>query len=92
MKQAGVPRRILRVRDFREYDPWDCSRYNVVEAVRVLRKWLADPSVLDELRAGDAELLAQLQAYLVERGDNRFTFVTRADIEAQSRGVRQTRH
>ena len=53
MKRRAVPKRILTVREFREYSPWDTPRYRVVDAVRVLRAWLADPSVPDELRAGD---------------------------------------
>ena len=51
MKRGAVPKRILTVREFREYSPWDTPRYRVVDAVRVLRAWLADPSVPDELRA-----------------------------------------
>ena len=75
------------MREFREYSPWDTPRYRVVDAVRVLRKWLADPSVPDELRLGDAELLAELQAHLNERSHNRITIITREQLEAEKSGL-----
>ena len=67
MKRGAVPKRILTVREFREYIPWDRSRYRVVEAVRVLRAWLADPSVPDELGVGDA-----LEAARSGKGQTRY--------------------
>ena len=72
MKRGAVPKRILTVREFREYNPWDTPRYRVVDAVRVFGAWLADPSVPDELRVGDVDLLTELQAHLKERGQIAF--------------------
>ena len=92
MKRGAVPKRILTVREFREYSPWDTPRYRVVDAVRVLRAWLADPSVPDELRVGDADLLTELQAHLKERGQNRISLITREQLEAERSGKGQTRH
>ena len=92
MKQGAVPKRILTVREFREYSPWDTPRYRVVDAVRVLRAWLADPSVPDELRVGDADLLTELKAHLKERGHNRISLITREQLEAERSGEGQTRH
>jgi hypothetical protein len=67
MKRGAVPKRILTVREFREYSPWDTPRYRVVDAVRVLRAWLADPSVPDELGVGDA-----LEAARSGKGQTRY--------------------
>ena len=92
MKRGAVPKRILTVREFRECSPWDTPRYRVVDAVRVLRAWLADPSVPDELRVGDADLLTELQAHLKERGQNRISLITREQLEAERGGKGQTRH
>jgi hypothetical protein len=92
MKRGAVPKRILTVREFREYSPWDTPRYRVVDAVRVLRAWLADPSVPDELRVGDADLLTELQVHLKERGQNRISLITREQLEAERSGKGQTRH
>ncbi len=92
MKRSAVPKRILTVREFREYSPWDTPRYRVVDAVRVLRAWLADASVSDELRVGDADLLTELQADLRDRGHNRTSLITREQLEAERSGKGQTRH
>ena len=92
MKRSSVPKRILAVREFREYNPWDTPRYRVVDAVRVLRAWLADASVSDELRVGDADLLTELQAHLRERGHNRISLITHEQLEAERSGKGQTRH
>jgi hypothetical protein len=92
-KRAGVPKRILDVRNrFREGNPWDMARWRVVGDVRKLRNWLADPMVSDDLRVGDAELLARLQAHLKERGHNRVTLITREQLDALKSGRGQTRH
>jgi hypothetical protein len=92
MKRGAVPKRALTVHEFREYSPWDTPRYRVVDAVRVLRAWLADPSVPDELRVGDADLLTELQTHLKERGQNRISLITREQLEAERSGKGQTRH
>jgi hypothetical protein len=48
--------------------------------------------VSDDLRVGDAALLARLQAHLKERGHNRVTLITREQLDALKSGRGQTRH
>ncbi len=76
MPRAEVPMRILNVRRLARHDLWDVVRFKVVDGRRMLRKWLADTTVIDELRAGDAELLARFEAHLAERKPARLRFLT----------------
>jgi hypothetical protein len=95
MKRPGVPKRILQGRRLREVDLLDVSRFYVVESVRMLRKWLADPAVPDDLREGDADLVAHLEAHLAERPRPTISINTREELEMrkaiESSGG-QTRH
>jgi hypothetical protein len=50
-------------------------------SARVLRKWLADPLVPDELRTGDSELLAHIEAHLSGRPPPTISIVTREELE-----------
>ena len=82
MPAGTVPRRILNVRRLDRYDNlWDTVRYRIMDGRRTLRKWLADPTVSDELRKGDAELLARLEAHLVERVPPRIHYLSREEAE-----------
>ncbi|PPQ34168.1 hypothetical protein CCS01_12370 [Rhodopila globiformis] len=67
---------ILNVRRPAHHDLWDVVRFKIVDGRRMLRKWLADPTVSDELRMGDAELLARFEAHLAERKPARIRFLT----------------
>ena len=79
MPRHEVPRRILNVRRLARHDLWDAVRFKIVDGRRMLRKWLADPTVSDDLRVGDAALLARFEAHLAERVPQRSTSSRRAD-------------
>ena len=82
MPAGTVPKRILNVRRLDRYDNlWDIVRYRIMDGRRTLRKWLADPTVSDDLRKGDADLLARLEAHLVERVPPRIHYLSREEAE-----------
>ena len=95
MKRPDVPKRILQRRRLREVDLLNVSRFYVVDSVRMLRKWLADPAVPDDLREGDADIVAHLGAHLAERPRPTVSIITREELEmrkAIESSVAQTRH
>ena len=93
MARSPVPKRILRARWLGNQAPTDFPRYMIVDAVRDLRKWLEDPAVSDELRAGDRDLLASFRTYLAEtKGKNTFSIVTRQELDAREEAIGKTLH
>ena len=82
------PRVPIRIHDARRLkfigQLWDVNRYNIVECVRHLRNWLADPAIPDEMRRGDAELLARLQAHLKDRPPPRVHVLTWEELEIRN--------
>ena len=82
------PRVRIRIRDARRLkfidQLWDVNRFNIVECVRHLRNWLADPPIPDEMRRGDAELLARLQAHLKDRPPPRVHVLTWEELEIRN--------
>ena len=87
-----VPKRILSVRRLGRHDLWDIVRFKIVDGRRMLRKWLADPTVSDELRVGDAELLARFEAHLAECKPARIRFLTSEEALAMLMAEGQTLH
>ena len=92
MPRAEVPMRILNVRRLARHDLWDVVRFKIVDGRRMLRKWLADTTVSDELRAGDAELLARFEAHLAERKPAMLRFLTSEEALAMLMAEGQTLH
>ena len=83
MSRDGVPKRILRLRRVGTIADW----WSVAPAVfangrRTLRKWLADPHVPQDLKAGDAELLARFEAHHAERRCPTYHLLTQDEMEA----------
>jgi len=92
MPRHEVPRRILNVRRLGRHDLWNVVRFKIVDGRRMLRKWLADPTVSDDLRVGDAALLARFEAHLAERKPARLRFLTSEEALAMLMAEGQTLH
>ena len=92
MPRHEVPKRILNVRRLARHDLRDVVRFKIVDGRRMLRKWLADPTVSDDLRVGDAALLARFEAHLAERAPQKIDILTREQAEAMLSAQGQTLH
>ena len=96
IRPPRVPKRFHDARGFKFIGQlWDVNRYNIVECVRHLRNWLADPAIPDEMRQGDAELLARLQAHLKDQPPPRVHVLTWEELEirnAMKAADGETRH
>ena len=92
MPRDEVPKRILSVRRLGRHDLWDIVRFKIVDGRGMLRKWLADPTVSNELRAGDAELLAPFEAHLAQRKPARIRVLTNEEARAMLSAEGQTLH
>ncbi len=83
MPREGVPKRILKLRRVGAIaDWWSVAPAVFADGRRTLRKWLADPQVSEDLKAGDAALLARFEAHHAERRRPKFHLLTQDEMEA----------
>jgi hypothetical protein len=83
MPRDGVPKRILKLRRVGAIaDPWSLAPAVFADGLRTLRKWLADPQFSEDLKAGDAALLARFEAHHAERRRPKFHLLTRREMQA----------
>ena len=83
MPRDGVPKRILKLRQVGAIaDWWSVAPAVFADGRRTLRKWLADPQVSQDLKAGDAELLARFDAHHAERRRPTFHLLTQDEMDA----------
>ena len=83
MPHDGVPKRILKLRRVGAIaDPWSVSPAVFADGRRTLREWLADPQISEDLKAGDAALLARFEAHHAERRRPKLYLLTQDEMQA----------
>lgn len=83
MPREGIPKRILKLRRIGAVaDWWSVAPAVFADGRRTLRKSLADPQFSEDLKAGDAELLARFEAHHAKRRRPKFDLLTQAEMEA----------
>jgi hypothetical protein len=62
-------------------DWWSVAPAVFADGGRTLRKWLADPNVSQDLKVGDAELLARFEAHHAERRRPKYHLLTQEEMD-----------